>query len=149
MHYAAPPVHALYQLGTKQSLSCEVVSARQSYQAHVFVVMKDKEPEPVAMSHTYYPSDFVLAKSRLPSFERYKEIHQRSLDDPEGFWNDIANEFYWQTPYEAGKFMSYNFDINMGKIFVKWMEGAVTNVCFNVLDRHVRNGHGEKVAFYW
>lgn len=112
--------------------------------------MKDLDPQPsVSEPQTYYPSDFVIAKSRLPSFERYKEIHKRSIDDPEGFWNDIANEFYWHKPYDEGKFMSYNFDITKGDIFVKWMEGAVTNVCYNVLDRHVSNGHGEKVAYYW
>ncbi|CAH2035182.1 unnamed protein product, partial [Iphiclides podalirius] len=29
------------------------------------------------------------------------------------------------------------------------MEGAVTNVCFNLLDRNVRKGDGDKIAYYW
>ncbi|XP_045458046.1 acetyl-coenzyme A synthetase [Melitaea cinxia] len=101
------------------------------------------------MSRVYRPTDYVVKKSRLSSFEKYKEMHKKSIEDPEGFWTEIANKFHWQTPFQSGKFLSYNFDITKGDIFVKWMEGAVTNVCFNLLDRNVRNGHGDKIAYYW
>lgn len=101
------------------------------------------------MSRVYQPSDYVVEKSRLPSFEKYKEMHKQSLEDPETFWSQIANEFHWQTPAQPGNFVSYNFDLTKGNVFVKWMEGAVTNICFNLLDRNVRNGHGEKIAYYW
>ncbi|KAL0902548.1 hypothetical protein ABMA27_000390 [Loxostege sticticalis] len=101
------------------------------------------------MSRVYEPSDYVVEKSRVPSFQKYKDMHKKSLEDPEAFWSEIANEFHWQSPPQPGNFVSYNFDINKGKIFVKWMEGALTNVCFNLLDRNVRNGHGEKIAYYW
>ncbi|KAH9519488.1 Acetyl-coenzyme A synthetase, cytoplasmic [Bulinus truncatus] len=37
----------------------------------------------------------------------------------------------------------------IGDIFIKWMEGAKTNISYNMLDRHVKNGLGNKVAFYW
>lgn len=101
------------------------------------------------MSRVYEPSDYVIEKSRVPSYEKYKEMHKKSLEDPEAFWSEIASEFHWQSPPQPGNFVSYNFDINKGKVFVKWMEGAMTNVCFNLLDRNVRNGHGEKIAYYW
>lgn len=76
-------------------------------------------------------------------------MHKKSIENPEEFWSEIANEFFWQVPYEPGNFVSYNFDSAQGAVFVKWMEGAVTNICFNVLDRNVMNGYGEKIAFYW
>ncbi|XP_034839704.1 acetyl-coenzyme A synthetase [Maniola hyperantus] len=101
------------------------------------------------MSRVYRPSDYVVKKSRVPSFEKYKEMYKNSIDDPEAFWSKIANEFHWEIPYQPGNFVSYNFDLDKGDIFIKWMEGAVTNVCFNVLDRNVRNGHGDKIAYYW
>ncbi|KAM3968836.1 acetyl coenzyme A synthase [Aphomia sociella] len=101
------------------------------------------------MSRVYQPSDYVIEKSHVPSFDKYKDMHKKSLDDPEAFWSEIANEFHWQTPPQPGNFLSHNFDINKGNIFIKWMEGAVTNVCFNLLDRNVRNGHGDKIAYYW
>lgn len=104
---------------------------------------------PVAMSGLYHPTDYVVEKSHITTLDKYKELHRKSLEDPESFWSEIANEFHWQTPYQPGNFVSYNIDITKGKIFVKWLEGAVTNVCFNALDRNVRNGHGDKIAYYW
>lgn len=101
------------------------------------------------MSRVYQPTEYVIDKSLIPSFEQYENMHKESLEDPDSFWSEIANEFYWQTPCKRGEMLSYNFDINKGRIFVKWLEGSLTNVCFNVLDRNVRNGFGDKIAFYW
>lgn len=110
---------------------------------------RDILPPTFAMSRLYQPSDHVVEKSYICSLDKYREMHKKSLEDPESFWSEIANEFHWQTPYQSGNFVSYNFDTNKGNVFVKWLEGAVTNVCFNALDRNVRNGHGDKIAFYW
>uniref|UniRef100_A0A8C2Q6L3 Acetyl-coenzyme A synthetase n=1 Tax=Cyprinus carpio TaxID=7962 RepID=A0A8C2Q6L3_CYPCA len=65
------------------------------------------------------------------------------------FWGDVAKDFFWKTKY-TGKFLDYNFDVTKGEIFVKCMEGATTNICYNVLDRNVYERKlGDKVAFYW
>lgn len=45
--------------------------------------------------------------------------------------------------------MDFNFDISKGKVFVKWMEGVVMNILYNVLDRNVEKGFGNNVVFYW
>ncbi|CAH2228580.1 jg4315 [Pararge aegeria aegeria] len=101
------------------------------------------------MSRVYKPTDYVVNKSWVPTLQKYKEMYKKSIDDPEAFWSKIASEFHWEIPYQPGNFVSYNFDVDKGDIFIKWMEGAVTNVCFNLLDRNVRNGHGDKIAYYW
>lgn len=80
--------------------------------------------------------------------EQYKEMHRSSLQTPEEFWGKIAKEFYFEHGV-TGKFMDYNFDLTKGDIFIKWMEGARTNICYNCLDRHVLAGKGEKIAFHW
>lgn len=65
------------------------------------------------------------------------------------FWGDFAKDFFWKTKH-AGKFLDYNFDVTKGDIYVKCMEGASTNICYNVLDRNVHERKlGDKVAFYW
>lgn len=65
------------------------------------------------------------------------------------FWKEIANEFFWKKP-ATGPMLKYNFDVTKGSIYVKCMEGAKTNICYNVLDRLVRERNlGEKVAYYW
>nr|XP_002740861.2 PREDICTED: acetyl-coenzyme A synthetase, cytoplasmic-like [Saccoglossus kowalevskii] len=81
--------------------------------------------------------------------EKYKEMYKQSMDNPDEFWGKIAKDFYWKTP-PTGKILEYNFDVSKGKIDVKWMKGAVTNICYNVLDRNVNEkGLGDQVAFFW
>jgi acetyl-CoA synthetase len=76
-------------------------------------------------------------------------MYARSIDDPAGFWGEIASQFYWKTPPAKDRFFQFNFDPTVGPVKIEWMAGAVTNVCYNVLDRHVADGLGDKVAFYW
>uniref|UniRef100_A0A8C8I6G5 Propionate--CoA ligase n=1 Tax=Oncorhynchus tshawytscha TaxID=74940 RepID=A0A8C8I6G5_ONCTS len=65
------------------------------------------------------------------------------------FWGDIAKDFYWKSKH-TGQFLDYNFDVTKGEIYIKCMEGATTNICYNVLDRNVYERKlGDKVAFYW
>lgn len=66
-----------------------------------------------------------------------------------GFWKEVADEFFWKSP-PTGPVMQYNFDSTKGSIYVKCMEGAKTNICFNIVDRLVSERNlGDKVAFYW
>ncbi|KAF1675597.1 ACSA protein, partial [Pygoscelis papua] len=65
------------------------------------------------------------------------------------FWGGIAKEFYWKSQH-VGPFLKYNFDVTKGKIFIEWMKGATTNICYNLLDRNVNEKKlGDKIAFYW
>ncbi|CAG9821794.1 unnamed protein product [Phaedon cochleariae] len=97
----------------------------------------------------YEPHASVVKNSHVPSLAHYEEMHKKSLEKPEEFWGEIAKQFYWETPIDHKNFFRYNFDITKGPIFTKWMDGATTNVSYNLLDRNVRNGNGEKIAFYW
>lgn len=80
---------------------------------------------------------------------QYRELYKKSIDNPEEFWTDIAKQFYWETQADPKNFFNYNFDINKGPVNIKWMEGASTNISYNLLDKNVKNGLGDKIAFYW
>lgn len=68
---------------------------------------------------------------------------------PAEFWGDVAKDFFWKTKH-SGRFLDYNFDVTKGEIFIKCMEGASTNICYNLLDHNVLDRKlGDKVAFYW
>ncbi|KAG5883509.1 hypothetical protein JTB14_013936 [Gonioctena quinquepunctata] len=97
----------------------------------------------------YLPHPDISKNAHVSSFEQYKDMHQKSLDNPEDFWGAIAKNFHWETPIDYNNFFKYNFDITKGPIFTKWMDGATTNVSYNLLDRNIRKGYGDKVAFYW
>lgn len=47
------------------------------------------------------------------------------------------------------KHISYNFDVRKGKIFTEFFKGGRTNVCYNCLDRHIKEGRGDQTCFIW
>ncbi|XP_028283036.1 acyl-CoA synthetase short chain family member 2 like [Parambassis ranga] len=104
---------------------------------------------PEAQDEMYYPPDDLQRDAHVPDFNSYLALYRRSLENPEAFWKEVADEFFWKKP-ATGPMLQYNFDVTKGSIYIKCMEGAKTNMCYNVLDRHVREGNlGEKVAYYW
>uniref|UniRef100_A0A671KPE4 Propionate--CoA ligase n=1 Tax=Sinocyclocheilus anshuiensis TaxID=1608454 RepID=A0A671KPE4_9TELE len=106
-------------------------------------------PDKAPGEDVLHASGDLKKEAHIPSFEKYKELYIRSVESPEEFWGDVAKDFFWKTKY-TGKFLDYNFDVTKGEIFVKCMEGATTNICYNVLDRNIYERKlGDKVAFYW
>ncbi|XP_034938784.1 acetyl-coenzyme A synthetase [Chelonus insularis] len=97
----------------------------------------------------YYPNAELANNAYCNSMQQYKDMHEKSIKNPELFWSEIAKQFYWESQTSNDKFFSYNFDLNQGDVFIKWMEGASTNLSFNLLDKNVKCGNGDKIAFYW
>ena len=97
----------------------------------------------------FYPNPDIQNGAHVRSMEQYREMHKQSIEQPDVFWGEIAEQFHFEKPQTEGKFLEYNFNVKNGPVFIKWMQGATTNVCYNVLDRHVKDGKGNKIAFYW
>ncbi len=79
---------------------------------------------------------------KINSFEEYKEQYQKSVQDPEGFWADIAENFQWQKKWD--KTLEWEFKTPS----VKWFQGAKLNITENCLDRHLEK-RGNKLAVIW
>ncbi|KAI8541210.1 hypothetical protein RHMOL_Rhmol08G0044400 [Rhododendron molle] len=75
-------------------------------------------------------------------------MYRRSIEDPAGFWSDIASEFYWKQKW-GQEVYSENMDVRNGTISIEWFKGGITNICYNCLDRNVESGIGDKIALYW
>ncbi|XP_035527295.1 acyl-CoA synthetase short chain family member 2 like [Morone saxatilis] len=104
---------------------------------------------PESQDKMYYPADEMKRDAHVPDFNSYLALYRKSLENPEAFWKETADEFFWKKP-ATGPMMQYNFDMTKGNVYVKCMEGAKTNMCYNVLDRLVKERNlGEKVAYYW
>lgn len=97
----------------------------------------------------YQPNEEISKNAYVANMEQYEELYKQSIDNPQGFWSSIARQFHWETPAKPETFLQYNFDSSNGPIYTKWMEGASTNICYNLLDRNVKNGHADTIAFYW
>jgi acetyl-CoA synthetase len=68
---------------------------------------------------------------KITSFGDYQETYNRSVSDPEGFWNEQASTFQWKKPYK--QVVKWNFRQPQ----VKWFTGGKLNITENVLDRHL------------
>lgn len=98
----------------------------------------------------YYPGERYKQQSHISSLEEYKRLYKLSIENPEKFWHDLAiNQFYWHQPPSEKDFLNYNFDPTKGAIYVEWMKGAKTNICYNAVDRIIEQGKGDKVAYIW
>lgn len=79
---------------------------------------------------------------QIDSFQQYQKQYQKSVQDPEGFWSDIAQHFKWQKPWQ--KTLEWEFETPD----VKWFVGAKLNITENCLDRHLET-RGNKLALIW
>ena len=91
------------------------------------------------------PAEFT-ERAWVKSMEQYKEMYDRSLNDPEGFWAEYAEEFTWFKKWD--KVWDYNYDRRNGKVFLEWFKGAQTNITVNALDRHL-DERGDQTAIIW
>ncbi|HRH70086.1 MAG TPA: acetate--CoA ligase [Flavobacteriales bacterium] len=84
----------------------------------------------------------VSTSFQLKTWDAYTAAHQRSIDDPEGFWGEIASTFLWKQPWRS--VLEWNFD----GPDVKWFIGGKLNITENCLDRHLAE-RGGQVAMVW
>uniref|UniRef100_A0A665W431 Propionate--CoA ligase n=1 Tax=Echeneis naucrates TaxID=173247 RepID=A0A665W431_ECHNA len=106
-------------------------------------------PDKAPKEDVFHGSEDMKKSAHVPSFEKYKELYLKSIENPGEFWGDIAKDFFWKTKH-TGRVFDYNFDVTKGEIFIKCMEGASTNICYNLLDYNIHERNlGDKVAFYW
>ncbi len=94
----------------------------------------------------FYPPKEISERAWIKSMDEYQALYDRSMEDPEGFWGEIAENYFWYQKWD--KVMDYNYDLNKGDIFIKWFEGAKTNITVNALDRHLPE-RGDQVAIIW
>lgn len=79
---------------------------------------------------------------QIKSFAAYKKAYQRSVDQPEAFWEEIAETFTWKKKWD--KTLEWDFT----KPEVKWFQGGKLNITENCLDRHLEE-MGNKTAIIW
>ncbi len=79
---------------------------------------------------------------QVSSFEDYKSTYKKSVEDPEGFWEGIADHYSWQKKWD--KPVEWNFD----EPNVKWFLNGKLNITENCLDRHLEK-RGNKLALIW
>ncbi len=79
---------------------------------------------------------------RIDSYEQYQKDYEKSVNDPEGFWGDVANNYQWMKKWD--RVLEWNFE----EPKVKWFLNGQLNITENCLDRHLAE-RGNKLAIIW
>ncbi|HEV2653357.1 MAG TPA: AMP-binding protein, partial [Ktedonobacteraceae bacterium] len=71
----------------------------------------------------------------------YQALYDEAARDIDGFWDKIAREFTWQTPWTQ---------VREGSVpGTRWFTGARLNITENGLDRHANGSRANKKALIW
>ncbi|MEX8547895.1 MAG: acetate--CoA ligase [Mucilaginibacter sp.] len=79
---------------------------------------------------------------QVKSFEEYQDVYQYSINEPEKFWAEIAENFLWRKKWDTV------LDWNFTEPKIKWFAGAKLNITENCIDRHLET-LGDQPAIIW
>ena len=91
----------------------------------------------------YKPSAELSDKSNVKSLAEYRDMYERSIDDPESFWAEQAERITWFKKWDVVRQFDYN------KAEIAWFLSGQLNACYNCVDRHVEAGRGDNIALIW
>src|SRR5688500_3337685 len=76
------------------------------------------------------------------TFDDYQKHYKTSVENPEGFWEEVASKFLWKRKWN--KVLEWDFH----KPEVKWFIGAKLNITENCIDRHLPH-KADQTAIIW
>ena len=90
---------------------------------------------------SYEDRTFPPAKTFIDNANAKSDIYAEADKDHLAFWEKQANRLHWD--------QKWNQVVDWQLPFAKWFIGGKLNAAYNCLDRHVMQGRGERVAFYF
>ena len=91
-----------------------------------------------------FPVPEKTAKTAFIDDQKYIEMYQESIENPEGFWREQGQRINWIKPYEKIKDVSFLQD----DVHIKWYYDGTLNAAANCIDRHLSK-RGDQVAIIW
>ena len=90
-----------------------------------------------------YPIPDDARQRALINNEQYLAMYDASINDPETFWSEQANEFLdWHTGWQQLT------ESNFMKGEARWFVGGKLNACYNCIDRHLPK-RADQTAIIW
>ena len=102
---------------------------------HITSMMEEKR--------VFKPSKELSQQAYIKSMAQYNKIYRKSIDDPEGFWAEMAEQLDWFKKWD--KVLVQDFSDAKHQ----WFVGGKLNVSYNCLDRHLTTQRKNKAAFIW
>ena len=92
-------------------------------------------------NRVFKPAKEFAKKARISSMAQYREMWEESVNKPEKFFGDEAEDLVWQKPWT--KVLEWKCPD------AKWFVGGKINVAENCLDRHLGTARHNKAAIIW
>jgi acetyl-CoA synthetase len=96
------------------------------------------------MSDTVYPPSNALAEASHADNDKYQEMYEASVADPDAFWAEHGKRIDWMTPFTKVKNATFEYP----DVSIKWYEDGELNVCANCVDRHLPE-RANQTAILW
>lgn len=101
----------------------------------------------VTLKEIYPVHEHFRKTAYIKSYDEYKKMWKESIDNPDGFWGKIAEEYVtWFKKWD--KVADFNYGKTANDLYIRWYTGAKLNVSYNCLDRHLEK-RGDQVAIIW
>ena len=105
---------------------------------------EDKITSLLSEGRIFEPPEDGKDNAYVKSMDEYHAIYKRSMEDPEGYWGERAEELVtWDKKWD--KVLEYNFSVPE----INWFKGGKLNMSVNCLDRHLTDGRRNKAAIIW
>jgi acetyl-CoA synthetase len=105
---------------------------------------EDKITSLLSEGRIFEPPEKGRDEAFVKSMDEYNAIYKRSMEDPDGYWAERAEELVdWDRKWD--KVLEWDFT----RPEIKWFQGGRLNVSANCLDRHLTNGRRNKAAIIW
>jgi len=98
----------------------------------------------MAEKRIFQPSKEFSQRAHIKNLEEYEELYKKSLEDPDGFWAEMAEKnLIWFKKWD--RVSEWNFE----KPEIKWFVGGKLNASYNCLDRFINTPVRNKAALIW
>ncbi|KAF4974260.1 hypothetical protein FZEAL_8809 [Fusarium zealandicum] len=78
------------------------------------------------------------------------EVLEQSLDNRDQFWKHQAEHLHWHKPFSSTiKLTQKTLKNGITHDSWEWFPDGEISTCYNCVDRHVLDGHGDSVAIYF
>lgn len=92
-------------------------------------------------SRVFPPDEEFSAHAHIRSMEQYRALYEKSLNEPEAFWLEMASALHWFSPPTRA--------LVEEPPHARWFVGGTTNLSYNCLDRHLTSLRRNKAAILW
>ena len=91
-----------------------------------------------------FPPSATMAENAHVNADKYAQMYQASLENPDSFWREQGARVDWIKPFTQVK----DVDFTLGNVHINWYADGELNVSANCIDRHLAT-RGEQTAIIW